>query len=170
MSLVDVLKGKPIGHPLHPALAHLPAGLFPAAFVADLMYRSTAIPAFGELAFAALLTGLVVALLAIPTGLADLSEIKPGKPARKLAIAHGVMNSVVLVLVIANLLLRRSPENPPTGAMTALSAVTTLLLLPAAYLGHRMVFHHGIGVARFSKDQWRQRAERSGANLPENKD
>jgi uncharacterized membrane protein len=167
MSLGDVLKGKPLGHPLHPALAHLPAGLFPAALVSDLLYHSTASPAFVELSFAALLTGAVVALLAIPTGIADLSEIKPGKPARKLAIAHGIMNSFVLVLVIANLVIRRSPANPPTAATTALSAVATLLLLPAAYLGHRMVFHHGVAIARFSKDEWRERAEKSGANLPE---
>ena len=34
-----LLQGKWLGHPLHPALVHLPTGLFPAALLFDVIGR-----------------------------------------------------------------------------------------------------------------------------------
>ena len=39
MSLKGILQGKWLGHPLHPALVHLPTGLWPAALIFDLVSR-----------------------------------------------------------------------------------------------------------------------------------
>jgi hypothetical protein len=48
----------------------------------------------------------------------------------------------------------------------SLSVVGTLILVVSGYLGGRMVYHYGIGIARLSKGRWRRVAERGGANVP----
>jgi hypothetical protein len=42
----------------------------------------------------------------------------------------------------------------------------TAVLVVSGYLGSRMVFDQGTGVARFSKKKWRAIALAGGANLP----
>ena len=51
-------------------------------------------------------------------------------------------------------------------SLIALTLVADLILMVSGYLGGRMVYEHGISVARHAKDQLRSRAEAAGANLP----
>jgi uncharacterized membrane protein len=37
MAVKDFFQGKWLGHPLHPAIVHVPTGLWPAALVFDLL-------------------------------------------------------------------------------------------------------------------------------------
>ena len=168
--LKRMLQGRWLGHPLHPALVHLPTGLWPAALLFD------AISWFGgggnavvRVSFACILGGLLGALLAVPTGIADWSEIKPGKPARRIGIYHLCLNAIVSALFVANLLTRRdhvSHANRVTDTQLALSAAGVILLFVSGYLGGRMAYEYGIGVGRVSKDKWRRIAEAGHANLP----
>ena len=166
--MVEFLQGKWLGHPLHPALVHIPTALWPAAFVFDLLSLGGEI-AFAPLAFYAILAGLVVAVLAFPTGIADWTDIKREKPAWKLGLIHMLLNVVVSVMWAINLALRvptySSAASVPTG-LVALSGVATLLLVVSGYLGGRMIYDHGISVARLSKEKWRKIAKEGGAALP----
>src|SRR5438045_2019008 len=85
MSLLDLLQGKWLGHPLHPALVHLPTGLWTSAAVFDLIgvCRGGGRAAFVA-SFACIAAGIVTALAAAPTGLADWWGIKRAKPAWKI--------------------------------------------------------------------------------------
>jgi uncharacterized membrane protein len=164
------LQGQWLGHPLHGLLVHLPIGLWSAVCVFDtLSLLGVAGAAMVRLGFYAILVGLVVALAAIPAGLADWLDVKPEKPAWKLGLYHLVLNLIVWLLWALNLAWR---WNMPADAATAplgaavLSFVTTGLLLVSAYLGGRMVYGYGIGVARVSKARWRRQAEAGGARLP----
>src|SRR5438045_2939444 len=98
--LKDFLQGKWLGHPLHPALVHVPSGLFPAALLFDLMaWAGGDADVLGRCAFWSVAIGVVVALVAAPAGLADWWDIKSGKPAHKLGLIHMSINVVVLVLM-----------------------------------------------------------------------
>ena len=79
--MIDFLQGKWLKHPLHPALVHIPTALWPSAFLVDLISQFREDNAFVQLAFYAILLGLVVAVLAIPTGYADWTDFRPEKTA-----------------------------------------------------------------------------------------
>ena len=104
--MIDFLQGKWLKHPLHPALVHVPTALWPAAFVCDLLSRFTEENTYMRLASYAILFGLIVALLAIPTGYADWIGIRPEKPAWKPGLYHMGLNLVVWTLGAINLGLR----------------------------------------------------------------
>jgi len=167
--IVDLLKGKWLGHPLHPLLVHVPMALWPAALLFDLLSRA----GFGgnamvRTSFFAIGLGLAVALLAVPTGIVDWSGIKREKPAWKIGLWHMLLNAVVLILFAINFTLRlgnyREAALVPVAPLV-LSIAGTLVLVVSAYLGGRMVYAYGINVARLSKGKWRKVAESAGANV-----
>jgi uncharacterized membrane protein len=168
--LKRILQGRWLGHPLHPALVHLPAGLWPAALLFDgLSFIHFGGNATVVASFACIAGGLLGAILAAPTGIADWIDIKPGKPARKLGVYHMVLNLMVTALFGLNLFLRwdhfRSAERVSVTQIT-LSIIGIIMLSVSGYLGGRMAYDQGIGIARLSKDKWRRLAEAGHANLP----
>jgi uncharacterized membrane protein len=163
----DFLQGKWLGHPVHPALVHIPTALLPAAFVFDLhSYFGLAPQVFFQVSFYAIAAGLLVALLAVPFGLADWWDIRKDKPAWSLGVFHMTGNMAASVIWALNLGLRipiLTDAERTTGYLLALSAAGTLALLVSGYLGGRMVFAYGVSVARLSKDKWRKIAEEGGS-------
>jgi uncharacterized membrane protein len=169
--LKNILQGKWLGHPLHPALVHLPTGLWTNALLFDLL------SCWGEIggnplvrtSFACIAVGLIAVPLAVPTGLAEWVEIKSGKPAKKLGLIHLALNVLATVLFLLNLWLRWDDARHAgrvTFAQAALTFAGVIVLGVSGYLGGTMVYDHGVGVARFSKDKWRRIAEAHHANLP----
>jgi len=167
--MIDFLQGKWLKHPLHPALVHIPTALWPTAFVFDLLSQFNAENTFVQLAFYAILLGLLAALAAIPTGYADWTDIRREKPAWKLGLVHMILNLAVSTLWAVNLWLRvgsfQTATSVPPGLL-GLSALATLLLLVSSYLGGRMIYAYGISVARLSKKKWRKIAQDGGAAVP----
>src|SRR5438067_3411276 len=155
MSLKDFLQGKWLGHPLHPALVHVPTGLWPAAMVFDLVdFFGPAWDALVRASWGCIAIGLLAALGAIPAGLADWWDIKPGKPARTLGWWHMALNVVVFTLMAASLWLRchQGLDAPRVAALPLiLVAAANAILFVSGYLGGRMVYQYGIGVGRMSK-------------------
>ena len=171
ISLKDIFQGKWLGHPLHPALVHVPTGLFPAALLFDVLGLSgDNAEIFGRCAFWAIAVGIIGAIAAAPAGVADWWEIKSGKPAHRLGLIHMVMNVAVLALMALSLYLRwRNPnENSwtPTANAILTNAIGNLLLAISGYIGGRMVFDKGIGVARLSKSKWAKIARAGHARMP----
>ena len=167
--MIDFLQGKWLKHPFHPALVHIPTALWPSAFVFDILSQFQPDNALVQLAFYAILLGLIVALMAIPTGYADWTDIKPDKPAWRLGLYHMILNVIVSILWGSNLALRvrglQADESVPPG-LVGLSALATGLLLVSGYLGGRMIYAYGINVARLSKEKWRRTAQNGGAVVP----
>jgi uncharacterized membrane protein len=90
--LADVMRGQPLGHPLHPALTDLPIGFWTSAVMLDLAGGRK------RAAAAKRLVGLGV-LTAAPTavaGFADLPTLEPAK--RRVAVVHAASNTVALLL------------------------------------------------------------------------
>lgn len=134
------------GHPIHPMLVPLPIGLFVFSFVADLVARYGAGDPWPSVAFYTMAGGLVGALLAAPFGLIDLLALSKNTRARKIGMAHMVINLAIVVLYLVNFALRWQGA-PVEGAPFLLSLVAILSLLVSGWLGGHMVYVHGVAVA-----------------------
>ncbi len=166
----NFLQGRWLGHPLHPALVHLPTALWPAALIFDLLSQiGGGNNVFGQISFYALAAGLLAALLAVPTGLADWWDIKSSRTASRLGVFHLLLNLLAAGLCLINLGLRLDTYQTALSVSPlhlTLSIIAVGVLLISGYLGGRMVYNYGVSVARFSAPKWRQIAERGGAKLP----
>jgi uncharacterized membrane protein len=86
------MRGRPLGHALHPALTDLPIGFWTSAVVLDLAGGRK------RAAAAKRLVGLGV-LTAAPTavaGFADVPALEPAK--RRVAVVHAASNTIALLL------------------------------------------------------------------------
>jgi uncharacterized membrane protein len=173
--LKTALQGAWLGHPLHAIAAHLPAGLFPAVLIFDLLSR-TDIDGSGAMRLAGTWCVAVALLATLPaavTGLADFLDIKREKPAWSVGLIHAALNGVVIVIAIVNLSLRlREPaaQVQVGTAVLVLSAVVAVVALASVWFGGRMVFHYGVSVARHNKDELRTAAVEAGAAVPGGED
>jgi uncharacterized membrane protein len=111
---------------------------------------------------------LITSLLAALAGLADWLDIKPDKPAYRIGLWHMGLNLLMVAIWAINLGLRwhgfRWQARVATTPLV-LSAVGTVMLAVSAYLGSRMVFDQGVGVARMSKGKWRKLALAGRSNV-----
>jgi nitrite reductase/ring-hydroxylating ferredoxin subunit/uncharacterized membrane protein len=146
-----LLQGKPFRHPLHPALVHFPIGLFVISLLFDL--AGLADPSAGWLVPAAsyaMAAGIVTALVAAITGLADWSSIRIDHPAKQIANIHLILNLAAVGSYVVNLILRANAPNAATTPTLTLilSSIGVGLLTVSGYLGGRLVYENGIAVGR----------------------
>jgi nitrite reductase/ring-hydroxylating ferredoxin subunit/uncharacterized membrane protein len=137
-SLENFLHGVWLGHPLHPWMTDLPIGAWTTALFLDLLEMRN--NAFGAGADAAIAIGLAGATLTAATGLADWSQTD--QPARRVGVAHGLLNGAVTLLYGASLAARK------TGNRTfgkGLSALGFSVLSVSAYLGAHLVYNERVG-------------------------
>ncbi|HYO09620.1 MAG TPA: DUF2231 domain-containing protein [Tepidisphaeraceae bacterium] len=153
--LRHLLQGRPLGHPLHPMLVHLPIALFAVSLVLDAAEMFRASGTLVRPSYYAMAAGVVTALLAATAGLADYADIRRDHPGRRTATLHMILNLVVVALYAANLLLRRPhlDDARPSGVAFALSLLAIAVLSFSGYLGGRLVYDDGIGVGRHRRQQ-----------------
>lgn len=173
MKLFDFLQGKWLGHPLHPALVHVPLGLWFLAAIFDvLIMLNIGVAVLTKLSFYCVIGGLIGAFVAVPPGVADWAPIKKEKPAWKLGLYHMLLNLLAIFIWAANFGLRLdTSDNAPgiTPPILVTSLLGATLLLISGYIGSRMVFDKGTSVGRLSKKKWRAIAADAGSRLPEEK-
>ena len=139
--VADALPGRWLGHPLHPALTAIPLGCWTAAAVLDGLEEMSGNRALGHSADAAIGLGIVGVLGAAITGTTDWRHTD-GR-ARRLGIAHGLLNTGALALYATSMLLRRFQARSASRGVAALGYVVANA---AAYLGGYLVFGEQIGV------------------------
>jgi len=152
--LKDFLEGKPLRHPIHPMLVHFPIGLLLLSFLIDL--ASLAFPSVPNLvrdSFYAMLLGLIMALVAAVPGLVDYTDIRSDHPGKRTAIAHMILNFMLVVVYGINLGVRSSSLLDPKISMgpLILSFIGVGLLSASGYLGGRLVYDQGIAVGRHKR-------------------
>jgi nitrite reductase/ring-hydroxylating ferredoxin subunit/uncharacterized membrane protein len=126
-----------LGHPLHPAITDVPIGAWTAGVVADYVAHFTnRLPT--EAGDIALAVGIVGALLAAITGYTDFHETFGQE--RRVALLHGLTNTVVLVLMVASLALRWWAGDGAHPLAVALATVGWVGVLAGGYLGGHLVF------------------------------
>lgn len=135
------LNGTPLRHRLHPALVVVPLGAWTTGLVLDLLEARADEPReWAKAADAALVLGLVGALPAALTGLADWTDSYDHH--RRVGIAHALTNSVALTFFGASLGLRLSGRRG-LGRLASMVGfgVSTL----SGMLGGELVYTLGMG-------------------------
>ena len=116
------------GHPLHPQLIVMPAGLLPFSLVLDALHAKTRDQSYADAAYYTMMGGFVGGLVAGAAGAADYSTI----PAESKA-------------TFINPWMRRSRRSPGTLPIL-LSLLGTAGLTVSAWYGGHLVYHHGMRV------------------------
>jgi uncharacterized membrane protein len=136
-----------LGHPVHPMLIVFPLGLFVTAVVFDLVELITDTATFGQVAYWNILAGMIGAVIAAATGLADWTAIPAGTRAKRIGLWHGATNTVVLVLFLISWLVRMGATDHVAGTGPFVLEVVALVLgATAGWLGGELVDRLGIGV------------------------
>jgi len=139
--VANILHGTWLGHPLHVVLTDVPLGCWTAAAVCD-MLEVAGRSSFGRSADRVIKLGLLGAAGSAVTGLADWSRIGGGE-ARRIGLAHGLLNTTATVCYITSLCLRRSHFRRP-GRQFAFAGL--VISAVAAYLGGHLVYKKKLGV------------------------
>ena len=135
----DFLHGSALGHPLHPALIDLPLGSWTLAAILDAL-EIAGLRRDRGFAETAIKIGLVGAVGAAVAGATDWSETD-GR-AKRIGLAHGVMNLTATGLYALSLLVRgRSRSKGIALSMTAFGVA-----ISSAFLGGHLSYGEQIGV------------------------
>lgn len=137
----DALNGTWLGHALHPALTDVPLGSWSGTLLLDLLWLTQEDAGVARGADATLGLGLLGALAAALTGVADWSDLYDTD--LRVGFAHGLLNGSVTLAYLASLLLRLTGRR---RAGVAVSTVGYLTALFSAYLGGELAFSKGSGV------------------------
>ncbi|GGK23980.1 membrane protein [Pilimelia terevasa] len=125
-----VLSGRWLGHPLHPAVIHLPVGAWLSGAVLDLSPRHRAA--------ATLLTGVGLAG-AVPSALAGWHDWAAlSRPQRRVGLVHAGSNLLAVALYGASLAARRGGA---PGVGRGLSVAGLCAAGVGAYLGGHLSYH-----------------------------
>jgi uncharacterized membrane protein len=143
------MKGKAtaLGHSIHPMVIVFPLGLFATAAIFDLLYLFTDEADYPVAAAYVIAAGIIGGVVAAATGWIDWFSIPSGTRAKRIGLIHGVGNAVVLLLFVANWLLRMNqPQWQPGGLAITLSIVAVLGALFTGWLGGELVERLGVSV------------------------
>lgn len=141
---------KLFGHPVHPLLIHFPTALLPMDLALSLLYNITGNSSFYQAGFYCLVGGVLMGLLAILTGLLELIIIpKRNKKAIELALYHGFLNGVVLIIfAIITYKAWQIFPSPYFSGKTGIivKAILIIILFVGNYMGGRLIYKHHIGI------------------------
>lgn len=136
-------------HPIHAMLVPLPIGLWIFALVADVVIHAGGDPGWRTAAFYAIGVGVVGALLAAIPGLIDLVSL-PAGGAKATAIWHMVINLAAVAVFALNFLMRsKTVDHSGRLLLTALGVV---LIGISGWLGGKLVYEGGVGVAPAARE------------------
>ena len=145
--LKDFLNGVWLGHPLHSVLTDVPLGSWTTALVLDALDEISGNTGFGHGADAAVAVGLVGAVSAAVTGMADWQHLAGDE--RRVGLLHGLLNTSAVLLYTRSLILRQRDER---RAGRGFALLGFLVSTTAAYLGGKLVYSYRIGVDRAAEE------------------
>jgi len=137
-----------LGHPLHPALVHFPIALLLSATIADVAWMA-GITGFVHIGAVLMAAGLAAGLLAMGAGMVDFTRLDPAVVPH--ALRHMTAVGLAWLGYAVALYLRRealSGTETLSAATVAISIVSALVLALGGWLGGRLVYTFGAGVAK----------------------
>lgn len=124
-----------------------PLGLFVTATIFDLIRLISGNGTFGQVGYWDIVAGLIGAVLAAATGLADWTAIPAGTRAKRIGLLHGSANAVVVVLFLISWLVRMNNVDHVAGAGPFILQVIAIAVGGVAgWMGGELVDRLGIGV------------------------
>lgn len=132
------------GHPLHPMLIPLPIGLWLFSLICDLFSLApNATENWQTVAYFSMAGGVIGAFVAAVPGIIDMLSLPA--PQKRIALMHMSINAAVIVLYLINLWQRSHGDQSLLPLWLSLAGVA--LLGVSGWLGGKMVYEHGVGVA-----------------------
>jgi uncharacterized membrane protein len=142
-------KVKLMDHPVHPMLVAFPITFLTTTLVAFIVYASGHDVAWFRLGYWMNVAGVVAALVAAVPGFIDWLGIPNRVEAKKVGVAHMILNLVVVTIFAINLGIQAphlDEAAPPYLLAVLLPAVGVLTLLVSGYFGWSLVQTHHVGV------------------------
>lgn len=138
-----------MSHPLHPALVHFPIACWSLATAADVASLWWGKPAW-MLAGVLLALGTLTALAAMAAGFVELLKVGAEHPASRDLNRHMLLMLTAWCLYAASLFLRLQGATPtqPGTVDLGLSVVGFVVLGVGGWFGGKLVYGHGVGVAK----------------------
>ncbi|MFD9304829.1 DUF2231 domain-containing protein [Streptomyces sp. NPDC060048] len=130
----DLLRGRPLGHPLHPVLVQVPIGCWLSAGVLDV------VPGGGPAATTLTAVGLAGAGPAAVAGWLDWADLPPQQA--RVGLAHAVSN-VAVIACYASSLAARVRGQAVKGRIWSLAGLASLALSGA--LGGHVAYRQAVG-------------------------
>jgi uncharacterized membrane protein len=134
------------GRPLHPWLVHYPSALYPTSLLFDgISHLAADGNPYVRGAFALIVVGLVMSVLAAAAGFADFLPIDGGGRTWRVAVLHMTAQLVTAGLFLANAILRSRDLDITATAIgpVILSVCGVLILWLGNALGTELVYRHG---------------------------
>ena len=142
-TLRNALDGVWLEAPLHPVLQSVPVGSWTAAITLDAVDLVTGWKAARNAADGTLAVGVATGFAAAVTGISDWRYLSGGS--RRMGMAHGLLNTVGLVLNTTSLVLRATGRrNAGRAAFLAGYSLNGM----GAHLGGELSYHYGLRVNR----------------------
>jgi uncharacterized membrane protein len=135
-----------LGHSIHPIIVVFPLGLLATAVIFDFIHLLGGPAAFVLVAYWMIVSGLIGGVIAALFGWIDWLGIPPASRARKIGLAHGLVNTLVLSMYAASLYLRSNDAGRPEIAATVFSTVGAAFALVGGWLGGELVERLGVAV------------------------
>lgn len=141
-----LLNGTWLEHPLHPVLTDIPIGGWTVAVLLDLVALIFGVQGLGLASGIATGLGILGALAAIATGLADWMDVDPAELA--VGITHALINTfATIVFAVSFIILWQNGWK--IGLLdTILALVGYISVAAGGYLGGSLVFRMGVMVNR----------------------
>jgi len=138
------------GHPLHAVLTDFPIACFMLSFLWNIVAILSNRQPWYAMTFWAMLTGLVLVVPTALVGLLDFTKVlERHHPGRGTATLHLALNVAATFFFLLSVVFRGGP-GPLVGATKVvtllLALIGVVILSVGAFLGGRLVYHHGIGV------------------------
>lgn len=142
--LKSFLNGTWLGHPLHPMITDIPITSWVLTTVFDIIWLISHANWAAYGAFVTVIVGLLAALAAAVTGLADWSDTYGAE--RRVGLNHAIFNTVALLCYLISFVLRllAGPGDNLVAVILGLAGLVSVIY--ASYLGGDMVFTKGTGV------------------------
>jgi uncharacterized membrane protein len=143
-TLGDMARGHPIRRPIHPMLVIFPIAFFAGALALDVTSRA-GLPGGPLSATWAVTGGLIGAVFAILTGLAERAAMRPGSRIRAVATRHMWIQLTATAFFVVDLAVRWSGRHlvHAKPLWIVLDALGTITVIIGGDVGGQMVFQMG---------------------------
>lgn len=145
----NIIKGRFLGHPIHPMLVHFPTALFTAGFLFDLAGLWLDESRFFAASFYVIVLGLAFGLAAGIFGMIDYMKLGDRPEAFRTASRHAGIQLAVLTTfgIVAGLKYRLYPDLacPDMVELTVMGAALVMMFV-GNYYGGELVFTHKMGM------------------------
>lgn len=134
-------------HEVHPTLVHFPLALIPLAVVCDLVGVATGNRSLLRTGRRLMPIAAASGVVAGASGLVAQGSVEVNEAARPVLATHRNLNLGLVLMTGALALWRRASLQPSTGYLAVATAAVAAMNY-TAYLGGKLVYHHGVGVEK----------------------